>query len=100
MELMTKLSYIEEVKESVQKRYNSLKTELKKDGSLTDIKKQKSANFAKEMLEQANKHYYEVKHEVEQSSKTNRVAKQISRTMVSIKSYRRKIYDLCGYEYR
>ena len=70
MELMTKLSYIEEVKDSVQKRYNSLKTELKKDGSLTDIKKQKSANFAKEMLEQANKHYYEVKHEVEQSSKT------------------------------
>jgi hypothetical protein len=52
------------------------------------------------MLEQANKHYYEVKHEVEQSSKTNRVAKQISRTMVSIKSYRQKIYDLCAYEYR
>ena len=99
MQLMTKLSYIEEVKDSVQKRYNSLKTELKKDGSLTDIKKQKSTAFAKEMLEHANKHYYEVKHEVEQSSKTNRVAKQISRTMISIESYRRKIYDLCGHEY-
>ena len=93
---MTKLSYIEEVKDSVQKRYNSLKTELKKDGNLTDIKKQKSVIFTKEMMEHANKHYYEVKHEVDQSSKTNRVAKQISRNMASIEKYKDKIYALCG----
>ena len=52
------------------------------------------------MLGHANKHYYEVKQVVEQSSKTNKMARQISRTMISIKTYRRKIYDLCGYEYR
>jgi hypothetical protein len=87
MELMTKLSYIEEVKDLVQKRYNSLKTELKKNGSITDVKKQKSVIYAKEMMEHANKHYYEVKHQVDQSSKTNRVAKQISRTIISIKNH-------------
>lgn len=100
MELMTKLSYIEEVKDSVQKRFRSLRAEFKRDGSITEIKKQKSVIYAKEMLEHANKHYYEVKQVVEQSSKTNKMARQISRTMISIKTYRRKIYDLCGYEYR
>jgi predicted Holliday junction resolvase-like endonuclease len=99
MQLMTKLSYIEEVKYSVQKRYNSLKTELKKDGSIADAKKQRAIIYAKEMMEHANKHYYEVKQDVEQSSRSDRVAKQIARTMISIKSYRQKIHDLCGYEY-
>ena len=99
MELMTKLSYIEEVQDSVKKRYNALKAEIRENGSLTDVKKQRSASFATDMLEHANKHYYEVKHEVDKSLKTNRVAAQIYRTMRSIKSYRRKIYNLCGYEY-
>ena len=99
MELVAKLSYIEEVQDSVKKRYNALKAEVRENGSLTDVKKQRSASFATNMLEHANKHYYEVKHEVDKSLKTNRVATQIYRTMRSIKSYRRKIYDLCGYEY-
>ena len=96
---MTKLSHIEEVQNSVKKRYNSLKAEIIKNGSLTDAKKQKSASFATDMLEHANKHYHEVKREVDKSLKTNRVAIQIYRTMRSIKSYRRKIYNLCGYDY-
>lgn len=99
MELVAKLSYIEEVQDSVKKRYNALKAEVRENGSLTDVKKQRSASFATDMLEHANKHYYEVKHEVDKSLKTNRVATQIYRTMRSIKSYRRKIYNLCGYEY-
>ena len=49
MELVTKLSYIEEVQDSVKKRYNSLKAEIIKNGSLTDVKKQRSASFATEM---------------------------------------------------
>ena len=96
MELVAKLSYIEEVQDSVKKRYNALKAEVRENGSLTDVKKQRSASFATDMLEHANKHYYEVKHEVDKSLKTNRVATQIYRTMRSIKSYRRKIYNLCG----
>ena len=99
MELVAKLSYIEEVQDLVKKRYNALKAEVRENGSLTDVKKQRSASFATDMLEHANKHYYEVKHEVDKSLKTNRVATQIYRTMRSIKSYRRKIYNLCGYEY-
>ena len=99
MELVAKLSYIEEVQDLVKKRYNALKAEIRENGSLTDVKKQRSASFATDMLEHANKHYYEAKHEVDKSLKTNRVATQIYRTMRSIKSYRRKIYNLCGYEY-
>jgi len=99
MELVAKLSYIEEVQDSVKKRYNALKAEIRENGNLTDVKKQRSVSYATDMLEHANKHYYEVKHEVDKSLKTNRVATQIYRTMRSIKSYRRKIYDLCGYEY-
>ena len=51
------------------------------------------------MLEQANKHYSEVKYILEELSKNDRVAKQISRTMTSIKSYKEKIHGLCGYDY-
>jgi len=99
MELVTKLSYIEEVQNSVKKRYNSLKAEIIKNGSLTEAKKQKSASFATDMVEHANKHYHEVKREIDKSPKTNRAATQIYRSMRSIKCYRRKIYNLCGYEY-
>jgi hypothetical protein len=49
------------------------------------------------MIEQADKHYNEVKYIVEELSKTDRVARQIFRTMTSIKNYKEKIYDLCGY---
>ena len=49
------------------------------------------------MIEQADKHYNKVKYIVEELSKTDRVAKQIFRTMTSIKNYKEKIYDLCGY---
>ena len=52
MELVTKLSYIEEVQDSVKKRYNSLKAEIIKNGSLTDVKKQRSASFATESCSQ------------------------------------------------
>ena len=39
MELVAKLSYIEEVQDSVKKRYNALKAEVRENGSLTDVKK-------------------------------------------------------------
>ena len=57
MELGIKLSHIEERQDSAQKCYYSLKSELKKEGSITNIKKKRTTTFAKEMLEQANKHY-------------------------------------------
>ena len=98
MELGIRLSHIEESKESLQKRYNSLRSELKKEGNIVDWKKKKTISYVEEMVEHADKHYSEVKHIVEELSKTDRVAKQIFRTMISIKNYKEKIYDLCGYE--
>jgi hypothetical protein len=98
MELGIRLSHIEESKESLQKSYNSLRSELKKEGNIADCKKKKTIGYVEEMVEHANKHYNEVKHIVEELSKADRVAKQIFRTMTSIKNYKEKIYDLCGYE--
>jgi hypothetical protein len=98
MELGIRLSHIEESKESLQKRYNSLRSELKKEGNIVDCKKKKTISYVEEMVEHADKHYSEVKHIVEELSKTDRVAKQIFRTMISIKNYKEKIYDLCRYE--
>ena len=95
MELGIRLSYIEELKDSVQKRYNSLKAELKKNGGIVDGKKKEAITYAKEMMDHANKHYCEVKYIVEGSSKTGRVAKQITRMMISIRGYKEKINDLC-----
>ena len=97
MELGIRLSHIEESKESLQKRYNSLRSELKKEGNIANCKKKKTIGYVEEMVEHANKHYNEVKHIVEELSKADRVAKQIFRTMTSIKNYKEKIYDLCGY---
>ena len=98
MELGIRLSHIEESKESLQKRYNSLRSELKKEGNIEDWKKKKTISYVEEMVEHADKHYSEVKHIVEELSKPDRVAKQIFRTMTSIKNYKEKIYDLCGYK--
>jgi hypothetical protein len=98
MELGIRLSHIEESKESLQKRYNSLRSELKKEGNIADYKKKKTISYVEEIMASAAKHYNEVKYIVEELSKTDRVAKQIFRTMTSIKSYKEKIYDLCGYE--
>jgi hypothetical protein len=98
MELGIRLSHIEESKESLRKSYNSLRSELKKEGNIADCKKKKTIGYVEEMVEHANKHYNEVKHIVEELSKADRVAKQIFRTMTSIKNYKEKIYDLCGYE--
>ena len=98
MQLGTSLSYIEDIKESVQKRYNALKAMLKKYNEIQSGEKNRAVNYAKEMSENAAKHYFNVKHQVEEISKTDRVAKQIVRNMSSIESYRDKIYKICDYE--
>ena len=98
MQLGTSLSYIEDIKESVQKRYNALKAMLKKYNEIPSGEKNRAVRYAKEMSEDATKHYFKVKHQVEEISKTDRVAKQIVRNMSSIKNYRDKIYKICDYE--
>ena len=60
--------------------------------------KNRSVNYAKEMSANTIKHYFKVKHQVEEISKTDRVAKQIVRNMSSIVSYKNKIYKICNYE--
>ena len=98
MDLGIRLPHIEESKESLQKRYNSLRSELKKEGNIADCKKKKTINYMEEIMASADRHYNEVKYIVEGLSKTDRVAKQIFRTMKSIKNYKEKIYDLYGYK--
>jgi len=98
MQLGTSLSYIEDIKESVQKRYNALKAMLKKYNEIPSGEKNRAVKYAKEMSEDATKHYFKVKHQVEEISKTDRVAKQIVRNMSSIESYKDKIYKICNYE--
>jgi hypothetical protein len=97
MDLLTKASYIEEIKEALQKRYNSLKSRIKKDGNPSDDTKNKVVKYAREMTEHANQHYYGAKHLIEHAAKTDRVAKQIASNIKSIRSYQEKINNLCGY---
>lgn len=96
MELGIKLSLIEDIKEDVQKRYNSLKRELKNNGGIADGNKQRAVCYANDMLDNANKQFLEIKRQVEVVSKTDRVAKQIVRNMESIEKYKDKVYELCG----
>ena len=98
MELGTKLSFIEEIRDGIQKRYNDLKREVKNNGNITDGNKQRAISYAKGMFENANKNFLEVKPKVEAASKTDRVSKQIARHMTSIAKYKDKIYELCDYE--
>ena len=100
MELWTKASYIEEIKEALKRRYISLKYKIKKDGNLRVSRKQSVIRFVKEMTDHANQHYYGVKNLIERATKDDRVDKQIELTMTSIKSYKEKIYNLCNYDYR
>ena len=98
MQLGTSLSYIEDIKEDMQKRFNALKAMIKKYNEIPSGENNRAINYAKEMSEDASKHYFKIKRQVEESSKTDRVAKQIVRNMSSIESYKDKIYKICNYE--
>ena len=98
MQLGTSLSYIEDVKEGVQKRYNALKAILKKYNEVPNGEKNRAVNYTKEMFDDATKHYAKIRRQVEEISKTDRVSKQIVRNMSSIESYKDKIYKICNYE--
>lgn len=100
MELGTKLSFIEDIRDSLKKRYYELKKEYKASGNIADGNKQRAITFARGMYESANEHFLEVKLKVEAAIKTDRVSKQISRHMNSIRNYRDKTYKLCDYDER
>ena len=87
MQLGTSLSYIEDIKENVQKRYNALKAMLKKYNEIPSGEKNRAVNYDKEMSEGATKHYFNVKHQVEEISTTDRVAKQIVRKGVPTNNF-------------
>ncbi len=100
MELWSKASYIEEIRDAFQKRYISLKSRIKQDGNLSLGLKQSAAKYTKEMTDHSDQHYYGVKSLIQKATKNYRVANQIERSMKSIKGYREKIYKLCGYNDR
>ena len=55
MQLGTSLSYIEDIKEGMQKRYNALKAMLKKYNEIPSGEKNRAVKYAKEMSEDATK---------------------------------------------
>ena len=100
MELWSKASYIEEIKDAFKKRYVNLKSRMKQEGNLSLGLKQGAVKYIKEMTAHADQHYYGVKSLIQKAPKNDRVANQIERSMKSIKGYREKIYKLCGYNDR
>ncbi len=97
MELGIKLLHIDEIKGDVVKEYNGLRRELKREGVIYKIKREKSIIFAEQMLRDANDHYFEIKSQVEKLSKT-KMSAQIKRVMKSIRNYKDKIYHICEHE--
>ena len=75
MQLGISLNYIEDIKEGLQKHYNALKAMLKKYNEIPSREKNRAVNYAKEISKDATKHYLKVKHQIEEISKTDRVAK-------------------------
>ena len=100
MELWSKASYIEEIKDAFKKRYVNLKSRMKQEGNLSLGLKQGAVKYIKEMTDHADQHYYGVKSLIQKAPKNDRVANQIERSMRSIRGYREKIYKLCGYDDR
>ena len=65
MELGIKLSFIEDIRDSLKKRYYELKKEYKAKCNIADGNKQRAVTFARGMYESANEHFLEVKLKVE-----------------------------------
>ena len=82
----------------MQKRYMSLKVEYKREGCITGESSAKAKTYVTEMYKHADNHYLEMKYGVENANKTDRVAKEITRTMRSIKGYKEKILNICDYK--
>lgn len=98
MELWSKASYIQEIRDAFQKRYISLKSRMKQEGNLSSGLKRSAVRYVKEMTPQVDQYYNTIKTQLEKAPKTDRIANQIERNIKSISGYREKIYKLCGYD--
>ena len=96
LEFNARLTYIEEVKEDLRKKYNTLKRELKENSGFDKDKKDRIVTNAKVMYEYANKHYLEIKLQAVEWRKVNLLAKQLVSSMNSVRNYTTKIYNICG----
>ena len=96
MELASKFTIIEEIKGSIQRYFFVLKKELKDNGSISSIKKQKAMNYANKMLEEAEQEFFSIKLQIDAVIKTDRLARQLVRNISSIKTYRQKIDEICN----
>ena len=65
IELGSKLLHIEDIRDGMQKRFNSLKAELKRNNTIAAGNKTRAITYAKEMNKYAIQHFLEMKVEVE-----------------------------------
>ena len=56
----------------MQKRCKALKKILRRHNEIPSGEKNRSVSYAKKMSEEATKHYFKVKHQVEEITKTDR----------------------------
>ena len=98
MELYTKLSYIDDIKDGMKRRYVSLTNEKKSNGTIAEGNSTRGKTYAEEMHKVATGHYLEVKHMLDTASKSDRVANQLKRAMNSITYHKEKIFKICGYD--
>lgn len=96
MNLASKFTLIEEMKEDIRKYFFCLKKEVEKNGSIPDKKRREATCYAKEILEKANKEFFAVTLQIDAIIKRDRVAKQLVRNISSIQNYRQKIDELCN----
>jgi len=90
------LGYVCEAHECLKKHYNK----LRKMESLSYSDKDIGKKIADAMVRNVYKYYYQVKDEVLRIKKTDRDAKIIHRRVKETDNYARKMYELCGYDYR
>ena len=96
MNLASKFTLIEEMKEDIRKYFFCLKKGVEKNGSIPDKKRREATCYVKEILEKANKEYFAVTLQIDAITKRDRVAKQLVRNISSIQNYRQKIDELCN----
>lgn len=90
------LSYVCEAHECLKRHY----LKLKKMESLSYGEKDIGKKMADAMVKNVYKYYYQVEDEVLKIKKTDRDAKIIHRRVKDTENYARKMYKLCGYDYR
>ena len=90
MEFGIRPSHIEEPKESLQKRYNSLRSELKKEGNIADYKKKKTISY---VVAHEMSHLKEMNHSAKFWSIVRKIDPNYQASIVWLRKYGTSLYQ-------